>query len=120
APGRLSGVPFLIKDVTPYPGLPWSLGSRLFARNVAAEGTPYTARLDEAGLVTIGKSATAELGLLGSTETLLHGGTHNPWDLSCSAAGSSGGAAAAVAAGLVPLAHANDGGGSIRIPASVW
>lgn len=119
APGPFSGVPFLIKDVSTYPGLPWSVGSRLFARNVAAHGTPYTARLDAAGLVTIGKSATSEFGLLGSTETLLHGVTHNPWDLSRSAAGSSGGAAAAVAAGLVPLAHANDGGGSIRIPASV-
>lgn len=119
AEGPFSGVPFLVKDVTPYPGLPWSMGSRLFARNVAAQGTPYSARIDEAGLVTVGKSATSELGLLGSTETLLHGVTHNPWDLSCSAAGSSGGAAAAVAAGIVPLAHANDGGGSTRIPASV-
>jgi amidase len=117
--GPFGGVPFLVKDVAPYAGLRWSLGSRAFARNVAPVGTPFTARLDEAGLVTIGKSATSELGLLGSTETLLEGVTHNPWDLSYSAAGSSGGAAAAVAAGIVPLAHANDGGGSIRIPASV-
>ncbi|MCA9663796.1 MAG: amidase [Myxococcales bacterium] len=117
--GPFAGVPFLIKDVTPYPGLPWTVGSRLFAGNVAAEPTPYSARVDAAGLVTIGKSATSEFGLLGSTETLLHGATLNPWDLSCSAAGSSGGAAAAVAAGLVPFAHASDGGGSIRIPASV-
>lgn len=119
AAGPLSGVPFLVKDVTPYPGLPWSMGSRMFARNVAMQGTPYSARIDAAGLITIGKSATSEFGLLGSTETRLHGVTHNPWDLSTSAAGSSGGAAAAVAAGIVPLAHANDGGGSIRIPASV-
>lgn len=118
-PGPFAGVPFLVKDVTAYPGLPWTMGSRLFARNVAAEPTPYSARIDGAGLVVIGKTATSEFGLLGSTETLLHGVTHNPWDLSYSAAGSSGGAAAAVAAGLVPLAHANDGGGSIRIPASV-
>ncbi len=118
-PGPFSGVPFLVKDVTPYPGLRWSMGSRAFAKNVAAQGTPYSARIDASGLVTIGKSATSELGLLGSTETLLEGVTHNPWDLSRSAAGSSGGAAAAVAAGIVPLAHANDGGGSIRIPASV-
>ncbi len=117
--GPFAGVPFLVKDVTPYPGLRWSMGSRLFARNVAAQSTPYCGRIDEAGLVTIGKTATSEMGLLGSTETLLEGVTHNPWDLSCSAAGSSGGAAAAVAAGIVPLAHANDGGGSIRIPASV-
>mgnify|MGYP002777821414 CR=1 FL=1 len=119
APGPFAGVPFLVKDVTAYPGLPWSVGSRLLAGNVAGSGTPYSERLDAAGLVTIGKTATSEFGLLGSTETLLHGVTHNPWDLSLSAAGSSGGAAAAVAAGLVPLAHANDGGGSIRIPASV-
>lgn len=118
-PGPLSGVPFLVKDVTPYPGLRWAMGSRLFARNVAAPATPYSTRLDEAGLVTVGKAATSELGLLGSTETLLEGVTHNPWDLSLSASGSSGGPAAAVAAGIVPLAHANDGGGSIRIPASV-
>lgn len=118
-PGPLSGVPFLVKDVTPYPGLPWRVGSRMFAGNVAGQGTPYSERIDASGLVTVGKSATPEFGLLGSTETLLHGVTHNPWDLSRSPAGSSGGAAAAVAAGIVPLAHANDGGGSIRIPASV-
>jgi amidase len=118
-PGPFSGVPFLVKDVTPNPGLRWSLGSRLFARNMSAPATPYSERLDEAGLVTVGKAATSELGMLGSTETLLKGVTHNPWDLSLSASGSSGGSAAAVAAGLVPLAHASDGGGSIRIPASV-
>ncbi len=116
--GPFAGVPFLIKDVTPYPGLPWRVGSRLLHGNVGVP-TPYCARVDAAGLVTIGKTATSEFGLLGSTETLAHGPTLNPWDLSRSAAGSSGGAAAAVAAGLVPLAHANDGGGSIRIPAAV-
>lgn len=116
--GPFMGVPFLIKDVTPYPGLPWRVGSRLMHGNVGVP-TPYTARIDAAGLVTIGKTATSEFGLLGSTETLAHGPTLNPWDLSRSAAGSSGGAAAAVAAGLVPFAHANDGGGSIRIPAAV-
>lgn len=119
ATGPFRGVPFLIKDVTPYPGLPWGLGTRLLRGNPAAPPTPFTARIDGAGLVVIGKSTTSELGLLGSTETLAEGVTHNPWDLSRSAAGSSGGAAAAVAAGLVPIAHANDGGGSIRIPASV-
>jgi amidase len=118
-PGPLRGVPFLVKDVVPYPGLRWSVGSRLFADNVAAPPTPFSRRVDAAGLVVVGKSATSELGLLGSTETLLEGVTHNPWGLSLSAAGSSGGAAAAVAAGLVPIAHASDGGGSIRIPASV-
>ncbi len=116
--GPFSGVPFLVKDATPWPGLRWSLGSRLFAANVAQQQTPYGRRLEESGLVCVGKSAMSEFGLLGSTETLLEGVTHNPWNLSCSATGSSGGSAAAVAAGLVPLAHANDGGGSIRIPAS--
>jgi amidase len=109
----------LLKDLIAYPGLRWSMGSRLFARNVGAEGSPFTARLDAAGLLTVGKTTTSEFGLLGSTETLLEGVTHNPWNLAYSAAGSSGGAAAAVEAGVVPLAHASDGGGSIRIPASV-
>lgn len=117
--GPFRGVPFLVKDVTPYPGLRWSMGARLFAQNTMAPPTPYASAIDASGLVTLGKSATSELGLLGSTETLLEGVTHNPWELSFSAAGSSGGAAAAVASGMVPLAHANDGGGSVRIPASV-
>jgi amidase len=117
--GPFAGVPFLVKDASPWPGLRWAMGSRLFGNNVAPAHTPFGTRLAEAGLVCIGKSATSEFGLLGSTETLAEGITHNPWELSHSAAGSSGGSAAAVAAGLVPLAHANDGGGSIRIPASV-
>jgi amidase len=87
-------------------------------RNRSAPPTPFAARVDDAGLVVLGKSAMSEMGLLGSTETLAEGITHNPWDLSRSATGSSGGSAAAVAAGLVPVAHANDGGGSIRIPAA--
>lgn len=118
-PGPFSGVPFLVKDTTPYPGLRWSVGARLFRHNVAPQGVPYVDRVDQAGLVTVGKTAMSELGLLGSTETLLEGVTHNPWDLSLSAAGSSGGAAAAVAAGIVPFAHGNDAGGSLRVPASV-
>ncbi|WP_257463105.1 amidase family protein [Archangium lipolyticum] len=116
--GPFSGVPFLVKDATPWPGLRWTMGSRLFAANIARQQTPYGKQLQESGLVCAGKSATSEFGLLFSTETLLEGVTHNPWNLACSATGSSGGSAAAVAAGLVPLAHANDGGGSIRVPAS--
>ncbi|NMO16016.1 amidase [Pyxidicoccus fallax] len=116
--GLFSGVPFLVKDAMAWPGLRWSMGSRLYAGNVAQRQTPYGRRLEESGLVCVGKSATSEFGLLCGTETLLEGVTHNPWNLSCSAGGSSGGSAAAVAAGLVPLAHANDGGGSIRVPAS--
>lgn len=117
--GPLAGVPLLVKDLLPYPGLRCAFGSRLFAGFVAPAGSPFTERLDAAGLVTVGKSASSEFGLLGSTETLLEGPTRNPWGPTLSAAGSSGGAAAAVAAGLVPVAHASDAGGSIRIPASV-
>jgi amidase len=116
--GPFRGVPFLVKDAMAYPGLRWAQGTRLMRRNMSAPPTPFTARIDGSGLVVIGKSTTSELGLLVSTETLAEGVTHNPWDLSRSAAGSSGGSAAAVAAGLVPIAHAADGGGSIRIPAS--
>ncbi|HET9929925.1 MAG TPA: amidase family protein, partial [Polyangiaceae bacterium] len=116
--GTFAGVPLAIKDVAPYPGFPWALGSRLLAKNLVTAPSPLVQRLEEAGFVVFAKSTTSEFGLLGSTETLLAGVTHNPWDLSRSALGSSGGAAAAVAAGLIPLAHASDGGGSIRIPAS--
>jgi amidase len=118
--GPLAGVPFLMKDSTPWPGLRCSIGSRLFRRNVAQpqQQTPFGQRLAASGMVCVGKSATSEIGLLGSTETLLEGVTHNPWRLDRSATGSSGGAAAAVAAGIVPVAHANDAGGSIRIPAA--
>jgi amidase len=117
-PGPLSGVPFLIKDASPWPGLPWTLGARLFAHRVTQQQTAYGQCLLDAGFVLAGKTALSEFGLLASTETLLAGVTHNPWNLARSAMGSSGGSAAAVAAGIVPLAHANDGGGSIRAPAS--
>lgn len=118
SPGALSGVPFLMKDSSPWPGMRWTLGARLFAARVTAQQTEYGKRLADAGLVCVGKSALSEFGLLASTETLLDGVTHNPWDLSRSSLGSSGGSAVAVAAGIVPLAHANDGGGSVRAPAS--
>jgi amidase len=116
--GPFAGVPFLFKDLVGYPGLRCAYGSRLFRGNVPAQGVPFTDHADAAGLITVGMSASSEFGLLGSTETLLDGITHNPWNLALTATGSSGGAAAAVAAGIVPLAHASDGGGSIRIPAS--
>lgn len=117
-PGPFSGVPFLLKDASPWPGLPWTLGARLFGNRVTQQQTEYGKCLVDAGLVLAGKTALSEFGLLASTETLLAGATHNPWHLARSAMGSSGGSAAAVAAGIVPLAHANDGGGSIRAPAS--
>jgi amidase len=116
--GPFAGVPFLFKDLCAVPGLRCAFGSRLFARHLPPTGSPFSERVHASGLVTVGKSATSELGLIGSTETLLEGVTHNPWRLTLSASGSSGGAAAAVAAGIVPLAHASDGGGSIRGPAA--
>ncbi|MGD9479888.1 amidase [Shinella sp. G-2] len=119
ADGALAGVPTLLKDLLAYPGQPIGLGSRLMAGQVAPAGSPYTDALDAAGLLILGKTATSEFGLIGTTEPLATGATRNPWDLSRSTGGSSGGAAAAVASGMVPLAHASDGGGSIRGPASL-
>jgi Asp-tRNA(Asn)/Glu-tRNA(Gln) amidotransferase A subunit family amidase len=114
------GLPFLLKDVsTAMKGTRTLNGSRLFADAPLAEvDSTLTERYRCAGAVIFAKSTTPELGLAPSTETSLTGATRNPWDLSRTAGGSSGGAAAAVAAGIVPIAHASDGGGSIRIPAS--
>lgn len=117
--GIFPGVPILLKDTLSYPGIRYSVGSRLFRNRIATEGSKYTNRIDNAGFIAIGKSTVSEFAMLGSVETLLDGITRNPWNLEFSPAGSSGGSAAAVAAGAVPIAHASDGGGSIRIPASV-
>lgn len=117
--GLFTGVPFLVKELLPYPGLTTAMGSKLFAKYIPPAGSEYTNRIDESGLLTFGNTTSSEMGLLGSTETHVHGITRNPWNQAYSAAGSSGGSAAAVASGIVPMAHANDGGGSIRIPASV-
>jgi amidase len=117
--GPFTGVPYLLKDLGAlYTGAVTSYGGRLFADNVADHDSEITARLKRAGLVVVGKSNTPEMGLSPSTEPRLFGPTRNPWKLDHSAGGSSGGAAAAVAAGMLPMAHATDGGGSIRIPAS--
>jgi amidase len=117
--GPFAGVPFLVKELLAVPGLPWTMGSRLMAQAEAGPASPYVERLLGAGLRIVGATTSSEFGLLGSTETVLHGATHNPWDPELSAGGSSGGSAAAVAAGIVPMAHASDGGGSIRYPASM-
>ena len=119
ARGAMAGVPWLVKDGLDYPGMPTRSGSR--SRRDATAGTtafPYTERLDGTGLVALGKTNAPEFGLLPTTEPLLYGAARNPWALDRSPGGSSGGAAVAVASGMVPLAHAADGGGSIRIPAS--
>ncbi|NNC73724.1 MAG: amidase [Sphingomonadaceae bacterium] len=117
--GQFGGVPYLIKDLADYEGLRTTNGSRLFAESPAIEEQqPYYDRVDEAGLIALGKSNTPEFGLLATTESTLLGACHNPWNLAHSTGGSSGGAAAAVASGMVPLADASDGGGSIRIPSS--
>jgi amidase len=114
----LAGVPYLIKDSLPYPGLPARAASRARGDAPSAAAYPFIRRFDDAGLIPVGKSTMAEFGLLVSNETLRYGATNNPWDLTRSPGGSSGGAAAAVAAGLTPLAHGSDAAGSIRVPAA--
>ena len=117
--GPLKGVPYLIKDLAFLDkGEPARLGSSLFKDYVADHDSAYVTRCKKAGLVIMGRSATPEFGLNPNTEPRLHGSCRNPWNLEHSPGGSSGGAAAAVAAGVLPVAHATDGGGSIRIPAA--
>ncbi len=117
--GPLSGVPFLLKDLSAYvAGTPTSAGSRLFRTAPAPADNAIVAAYRGAGLNLFGKTNTPEFGLEPVTEPELFGPCRNPWALDRTPGGSSGGAAAAVAAGIVPAAHASDGGGSIRIPAS--
>jgi amidase len=112
------GVPLPIKDLTPVAGWPVAFGSNGAPAGVAAENDPVIDALLEAGFVLCGRSNTSEFGLLTVAENSRYGITRNPWDLSRSPGGSSGGAAAAVAAEMFPIAHAADGGGSIRVPAA--
>jgi amidase len=116
--GPFAGVPYLLKDLLDYQGVRLTQGSKLFKDNVSDWTPPYVAATEAAGLNIMGKTNTPEFGLLATTESVLLGACHNPWNLQHSSGGSSGGAAAAVASGMVPLAQASDGGGSIRIPAS--
>jgi amidase len=117
--GPLSGVPFLLKDhLAAWKGHPLTSSSRLLEGFVPDEDATVVARFHAAGLVTFGQTNASELGILGTTEPRWRGPTRNPWDPARSAGGSSGGSAAAVAARIVPAAHGNDGGGSLRIPAS--
>ncbi|QMU23168.1 amidase [Gordonia rubripertincta] len=117
--GPFAGVPFLIKDLAQdYRGYPTTRGSRSLARHVATEHATVVQRFLDAGLVVFGKTNTPEFGSKAITESVLWGPARNPWNLDVTPGGSSGGSAAAVAAGVVPAAGANDGGGSIRIPAA--
>lgn len=119
ATSPIAGVPFLVKDLNcDVAGLPSTSGSRLFADVIAATDSELTKRFKAAGLLILGNTNTPEFGKNASTEPLLFGPSHNPWNTNYSTGGSSGGSAAAVAGGIVTAAHANDGGGSIRIPAS--
>jgi aspartyl-tRNA(Asn)/glutamyl-tRNA(Gln) amidotransferase subunit A len=117
-PGPFAGVPLLVKDVEDAEGMPTAHGSLVFKDKIAARDCTHVDRLRAAGVAIVGKSATSEFGFVAYTSTKLHGTTRNPWNLERTPAGSSGGSAAAVAGGLVPLATGGDGGGSIRIPAS--
>jgi aspartyl-tRNA(Asn)/glutamyl-tRNA(Gln) amidotransferase subunit A len=116
--GPLDGVPISIKDLTWTRGIRTTRGSRLYADFTPDEDPPVVERLRAAGAVILGKTNTPEFGWKGATENLLFPPTRNPWNLERTAGGSSGGAGAAVAAGLGPLALGTDGAGSIRIPAS--
>lgn len=114
-----AGVPIVLKDISQaIEGEPLTSGSKLFKNNIAKRDSNLVARLRKAGFLFIGHTNTPEFGLKNITEPELHGPTRNPWNLDFSSGGSSGGSAASVASGIVPIAGASDGGGSIRIPAS--
>jgi amidase len=113
-----AGVPIAIKNNRPVDGLRLTYGCSLLENFVADFDHNVTRRLKQAGFVVVGSTTLPEYGILPTTEARLFGPTRNPWDLARSPGGSSGGAAAAVASGMVPVAHGNDGGGSIRIPAA--
>jgi amidase len=116
--GVFAGVPTFVKGISAYAGLPNRMGSRATPDVPARTHSPEVEHFLSTGLVSLGLTTTPEFGLIATTESALTGRTRNPWSLEHSTGGSSGGSAAMVAAGVVPIAHANDGGGSIRIPAS--
>ena len=117
--GPLSGVPFLLKDLfANVPGVPSNNGSAVFRGWLPSYESTLVAKAQAAGLVIVGKASSPEFGVVPTTEPKAFGPCHNPWNPAHTPGGSSGGSAAAVAAGIVPAAHASDGGGSIRIPAS--
>src|SRR5688572_10880334 len=116
--GVFAGVPLVVKDNATISGVPSTRGSRALRNNVPDKTAPIFAAVARAGFVLVGVTNMPEMGLIDGTENALHGPTSNPWNLQYSPGGSSGGSAACVAAGILPLAHGTDGGGSIRIPAS--
>src|ERR1700693_5293583 len=116
--GPFAGVPFLLKDLEFLEGTRTTSGANVYEDHVAGHTGTLARRFLDAGVAIFGKSSTPEFGLMPTTESRLFGPTRNPWNLEHSSGGSSGGAGAAVAARIVPVAHASDGGGSIRIPAS--
>ena len=117
-PRPFAGVPVAVKDNRPVAGMPLTICSDLFGDMIPGHDSFLVRRLREAGFVIVGKTTLPEMGILPTTEPRRFGPTRNPWNLERTPGGSSGGSAAAVAAGMVPLAHGNDGGGSIRIPAA--
>src|SRR5712692_4222062 len=116
--GPLHGVPFSVKDLVNTRGVRTTFGTPLYRDNVPTEDAPVVERLEAAGGIMVGKTNTPTLGWVGITDNLVFGLTRNPWNLDRTPGGSSGGAGAAVAAGLAPLALGTDGAGSIRIPSS--
>jgi amidase len=118
ADGPFAGVPILVKDLTETAGLRTTFSSRAFADYVPENDAAVVRRMKEAGFIVLGKSNTPEFGITAVTESDLNGACRNPWDTTRTPGGSSGGAGAAVAAGVLPLAHGSDGGGSVRIPAT--
>lgn len=122
--GPFAGVPVMLKNLTQYKDARIDAGSRLFARYIEKNGSPFRTNsqlidaMERSGMIVAGVTNAPEFGLLDTTEPVLHGVTRNPWNIDHTAGGSSGGSAAAVAAGIVPFAHATDAVGSIRMPAS--
>ncbi len=115
-PPPLAGIPLAVKDLEDVEGMPTTFGSVPFKDNIASRDSIQVERLRKAGAIVVGKTNTPEFGHTGFTKNRLFGVTRNPWNLERTSGGSSGGSAAAIAAGMVPLATGSDGGGSIRIP----
>ena len=117
-PGPLCGLPIGVKDLEDVEGMITSFGSVPFKDNMAAHDSTQVSRLKAAGAIVVGKTNTPEHGFTGFTKNRIFGTTRNPWNLEKTPGGSSGGSAAAVAGGMIPVATGSDAGGSIRIPAA--